>query len=132
MSSEIREFPEENSTACSPAHFPTSRTASGSLPLHIWKGSIRNRHAGYFRPANLGTENAVSLRWGREGFAGIIIPSWLQVLGKQKLLPCQREGWLEAATGEEGWASKCYILVFKFSPRLKFCRQGFFWLSGLH
>jgi len=71
------------------------RAASGSLPLHIWKGSVRKRHAGHFPPAHLGIESSASLCWDREGFAGVIIPSWPGVLGKQKLLPCQREGWLE-------------------------------------
>lgn len=68
---------------------------------------------------------------GGGGFAGVIIPSWPGVLGKQKLLPCQRKGWLKAATGDEGWAilwaSKRYILVFKFSPTVKFCSHEPFW-----
>lgn len=107
---------------------------SSSLPLHIWKGSLRKGHTGHFPSAHLGIESSASLCWDREGFAGVIIQSWPRVQGKQKLLPCQREGWLEAATGDEGWAIpwalKLCILVFKFSPRLKLCRHEPFWRAS--
>lgn len=125
----------ENSSACSPAHLLAGNglPPASSLPLRTWKKSIRKRHAGHFPPAHLGIESAASLCWGvgGGGFAGVIIPSWPGVLGKQKLLPCQRKGWLKAATGDEGWAilwaSERYILVFKFSPTVKFCSHEPFW-----